>query len=1032
VNDTPAAVNGRAGGTIATVIGNDTLNGAAVALAAINLTPSTAPTPTAGSIAMTASGTIAVAAGSTPGTYSYPYTICERLNPANCDTATATVVVSPPVIDAVNDTPVAANGRVSGTVPTVLVNDTLGGVPATTATVGITPGTAPTPDAGSITMNPATGTIAIAPGTTAGSYPYTYQICQVGVLTNCDTATVTVVVSASQIDAVNDAPVAINGASGGSTPTVLGNYTLNGAAVVLADINLTPGTAPTPVAGSITMNGSGIITVAPGTTAGTYHYTYRICERLNPANCDTATATATVTVAAPPIDAVNDAPAVVNGFTGGATASVLGNDTLNSAPATIANVRLTPGLAPTPTVGSISMNADGTISIAAGTTAGTYSYPYTICDRVNLTSCDTATATVVVAPPSIVADDDSFAATPVNSFTGGNAGSVLTNDRVNGAAIDPALTTITVVSVGGLTGATINDAGTFTVAAGTPAGTYNIQYRLCQDLNPTNCDTAIATVVVAPPAIVADDDDFAATSVNGRLGGPDGSVLTNDRLNRAIVNPARTTITVLDPDGLTGVTISDAGVLSVPAGTPAGTYSVEYRLCEDLNAGNCDNAIAIATVVVAPAVIDAIDDTLPSVPGLTGGTTTSVLTNDRLNGAPVVPSEIALTPGTILSPPAVGSITMNPNGTITIAPGTSAGSYSYPYTICEVLNPLNCNSAIATVVVGQPDVDARPEPVPTLPGATPPSGTIMNELASDVIGGQPATTSNVTITLISVETDEGTPYPEIVQDTATGNVTMTGPSFGAVVQVTYRICDIANPTNCDTQTESIGVTPLVLEALPEAFDPITGLTGGTLTIGDATATIINSDIVDDLPATLSGVGAPAATDIVIPAPVAGDYTDLAAGLPTPYFALNPAIGVITVAANTRAGSYGIFYEICDPLNLSNCDGITETVTVLAATIAALNDTPPPITGLAGGDTPSVLGNDTLNGVPVTLTTVTLAPGTAPSPSTGSITMNPDGTITVATGTTSGTYVYPYEICEMLNPTNCATAEATMSSKPRRL
>ncbi|MGB8816694.1 MAG: SdrD B-like domain-containing protein, partial [Rhizobiaceae bacterium] len=48
---------------------------------------------------------------------------------------------------------------------------------------------------------------------------------------------------------------------------------------------------------------------------------------------------------------------------------------------------------------------------------------------------------------------------------------------------------------------------------------------------------------------------------------------------------------------------------------------------------------------------------------------------------------------------------MNPDGTITVAPGTTAGVYTYPYTICEILNPLNCATIDATVTI--PPLDAR-------------------------------------------------------------------------------------------------------------------------------------------------------------------------------------------------------------------------------------------------------------------------------------------------------------------------------------
>ena len=130
---------------------------------------------------------------------------------------------------------------------------------------------------------------------------------------------------------------------------------------------------------------TGAVNVAPGTPAGTYTLVYQICEILNPTNCDTATVT--VTVGAATIDAVDDSYGPVNGAAGATTPSVLVNDTLGGSPATVGvggNVTLTPGAAPTPASGSLTMNADGTITIAPGTTAGTYTYPYTILSLIHI------------------------------------------------------------------------------------------------------------------------------------------------------------------------------------------------------------------------------------------------------------------------------------------------------------------------------------------------------------------------------------------------------------------------------------------------------------------------------------------------------------------------------------------------------------------------------------------------------------------------------------------------------------------------
>lgn len=79
---------------------------------------------------------------------------------------------------------------------------------------------------------------------------------------------------------------------------------------------------------------------------------------------------------------------------------------------------------------------------------------------------------------------------------------------------------------------------------------------------------------------------------------------------------------------------------------------------------------------------------------------------------------------------------------------------------------------------------------------------------------------------------------------------------------------------------------------------------------------------------------------------------------------------------------------------------------------------------AGGDsTGSVLDNDTLNGDPVD-GLVVLTPGQSPSLS---LTMDPDtGVITADGEILPGVYVYPYEICEIADPENCSSAEATIT------
>ena len=257
-----------------------------------------------------------------------------------------------------------------------------------------------------LTLNP-NGTVTIAPNTPAGTYSVTYTICEVTNPTNCDTVTSSVVVSAPVIDAVVDTPSIV---SGGNTPSVLTNDTLNGVGPVVVGTNPGEVTLTSTPNGPLTVNPNGTITVAPNTPAGTYPVTYTICEVTNPTNCDSVTVTVTVT--APVIDAVVDTTAPINGTTGGTTPALTANDTLNGNPVVIGtapgNVVLTAVTVPT----GLTLNPNGTVTIAPNTPAGTYSVTYTICEVTNPTNCDTVTSSVVVVvtdfTPTIDIDNVTF------------------------------------------------------------------------------------------------------------------------------------------------------------------------------------------------------------------------------------------------------------------------------------------------------------------------------------------------------------------------------------------------------------------------------------------------------------------------------------------------------------------------------------------------------------------------------------------------------------------------------------------------
>ncbi|BAV96894.1 CARDB domain-containing protein [Lysobacter enzymogenes] len=406
-------------------------------------------------------------------------------------TATTNTPVQRRPIVANNDAGTVANGAAGGTaVANVLSNDTLNGQPATTATVAISQVSTSDPK---VTLDPATGAVHVAPGTPKGSYTVEYRICEIADPANCTTATVVVTVDAAPIDAVDDiVATPVNGATGGTNVVnVLGNDTLGGSAVNPADVTVKPNSN-----GPLTVKADGHVDVAPNTPAGTYTVTYQLCEVLNPANCDTATVT--ITVSAPAITATDD-PAGGTGTTAQntpVTTNVIANDTLNGAPIDPNLVTIT--VSTDPANGTTVVNSDGTITYTPRNNfSGDDVYTYTICEKLNPTNCATAKVNVTVQPNKVTANPDTAQTnqqTPVTI-------NVVGNDTVTGAPLDPA--SVTVV------GQPAN--GTVTCSAGsctyTPkqffAGTDSFTYRVCDTSSPTPvCANATVTITVIANAPV--------------------------------------------------------------------------------------------------------------------------------------------------------------------------------------------------------------------------------------------------------------------------------------------------------------------------------------------------------------------------------------------------------------------------------------------------------------------------------------------------------------------------------------------------
>lgn len=207
----------------------------------------------------------------------------------------------------------------------------------------------------------------------------------------------------------------------------------------------------------------------------------------------------------------------------------------------------------------------------------------------------------------------------------------------------------------------------------------------------SGCESIARTAVYVnlTCALTAVTDNF--TPINGYTGGITPSVLNNDLLNGAQVVPSEIILSrVTIPSGFV---LNANGTVTVPPGTATGVYNLTYKICEVANPSNCSQVVT--NIVVSTTTIIAQSDAFGPLNGVKGETTSSVLNNDYLNSVIVSPLEINLS--AVITP---SGLTLNANGTITIAPGTPSGIYELKYKIAEKLNLTNTSQTIAAITVG--------------------------------------------------------------------------------------------------------------------------------------------------------------------------------------------------------------------------------------------------------------------------------------------------------------------------------------------
>ena len=728
--------------------------------------------------------------------------------------------------------------------------------------------------------------------------------------------------------------------------------------------------------------------------------------------------------------------------------SVFSNDCMNGKPIDIQKVIFS--LLPQSTPTSFVITKDGNIIVPPQTPIGRYTLNYRICDNSQTSKgkslksvCQTATVTIVVlqsvttpttttnttvtatttTPTVITLSDDTYTITTTESTTttATTVGSVFSNDRMNGKPIDIQKVIFSLLPQSTSTSFVITKDGNIIVPPQTPIGCYTLNYRICDNSQPSKdkrykpiCQTATVTIailqlvttpttatsttvtatatptIVTPTVITLSDDTYTITTTESSTTTATtvGSVFTNDRLNGKPINIQKVIFSLLPQSSSNTFIITKDGNIIIPPHTPIGRYTLNYHICDNSQPSKDKNhkpvcQTATVTIVVlqsvttpttttpttvtsttTPTVITLSDDTytITTTESTTTTATTvgSVFTNDRLNGKLIDIQKVifSLLPQSIPT-----SFVITKDGNIIIPTHTSIGRYILNYRICD-------NS--------QPSKNKNHKPV--------------------------CQTATITIAILQSVT---TPTTTSTTVTATTTPTVVTPTIIILSDDTYTV----------TTTES------------------------TTTTATTVGSVFNNDHLNGKPIDIQRV----------------IFSLLPQSTPTSFVITKE--GNIIVPTQTPIGHYTLNYSICDnsqTLKDKSLKPICQTATVTIAVLQSVT-TPTTSTTVTATTTPtiitlsddtytitttesitttattvgSVFTNDRLNGKPIDIQKVifSLLPQSTPT----SFIITKDGNIIVPAQTPIGRYTLNYRICDKSQPSKdknqkpvCQTATVTIA------
>ena len=920
------------------------------------------------------------------GEDSTQYKVCNAAG--LCDTAWLYLNIIDVPVGGVNSAPIAQNDNGVTYINTPLTSNVLNNdidPDGNTLTVNSTPVT--NPKSGILVLNP-NGSYTYTPNNSfVGQDTFRYAVCDNGVPSKCDTASVV-------INILNNT----TGGTGNQPPTPLDDaYLTYKNTNVSGDLKTndsdpnagqtltyttTPAVAPTH--GTVTINANGTFTYVPTTGyLGPDAFVYTVCDNGSPVMCTNATANIVISTAP------NQKPVVT------VIPQVIGEDTTKTFCLSIVD----PNALDTHTVtactpSTVGGTATAVVDNVAHTLCVTYqSAPnyngqdtvcFVVCDNGVPSKCDTVKVPITVTPindkpvitvtPKTIAEDSVL--TFCMPFTDPDVGQAYAS-TLCGVQHGTATTSIV---------------GNTVCVTYTPTLNYNgadtICVIVCDNGLPSKCDTVKVPIVLTPV-----NDKPVITPVTPKTTVEDSTIII--------------CTTVTDPDGPTVFTPTVCGVqhgTAVPTivgnqlcitYTPTLNYNGPDTLCIVV----CDNGIpSKCDTVKIPVVVTPVNDkpvvivTPIVVKEDTSGVTTCLPITD-----PDVGQTFSVTPCTTTNGTTTATIVGN---TVCITYKPNANYYG-PDTACVIV----CDNGIPSKcdTVKMPVTVTPVNDKPFVPDAT-------------------ATTPNTTpVTLCVPITD--------VDATDTHTMSLCGaPTMGSIAgsinNVTHQLCVTYTPTPGSVGKDSVCI--IVCD-------------NGTPSLCDTTKLYFNIGSTNDKPVATNDINStlknmPVSGNVKINDTDPNNNTLTVNSTPV----LSPVNGTIVLLPNgnyvytpnpTFVGTETIKYQVCDNGTPSLCDTATLTIEVRdlnttgnQAPVATDDNTATPagttivIAVKANDFDPQggTIGNPTLFGTPV---------GGTPS-------VNPDGTVTfVPTPGFIGNAIFKYFVCDNGTPSLCDSATVTIVVYP---